>query len=68
MGIKGFGNTAVSPFADFLNFLKTFCWLVGRHKVSQVKNTKKAVNFLVKFCSKHEFYGVSNRNKTKSQY
>jgi hypothetical protein len=41
MGIKGFSNSAVGTFTDFLYFLKTFSWLVGRHKVSQVKNTKK---------------------------
>jgi hypothetical protein len=68
MGIKGFGNSAVGTFTDFLYFLKTFSWLVGRHKVSQVKNTKKAVVFLVKFCSDHQFWDVSNRNKNKSPY
>jgi hypothetical protein len=41
MGIKGFGNSAVGTFTDFLYFLKTFSWLVGRHKVSQVKKIQK---------------------------
>lgn len=45
MSIKGFGNSAVGTFTDFFYFLKTFSWLVDRHKVNQVKNIKKIIGF-----------------------